>query len=95
MQYILTGQRSAGGAEKPAQAAPVAEKAEGYEVDRPAVDSEALAGVIEGVEKALASRRLLLAPDKKAQVVVALYDYFKATGKPSPAAVERYLKLAS
>jgi len=37
----------------------------------------------------------MLAPEKKAQVVSALYDYFMATGKPSAAAVERYLNMAS
>jgi transcriptional regulator with XRE-family HTH domain len=87
--YVLTGKRAVKNDES------AKEVHETQKIEQLPVDAEALAGVIEGVETALANRRLRLAPDKKAQVVTALYEYFKATGQPNAAAVERYLNLAS
>jgi transcriptional regulator with XRE-family HTH domain len=61
----------------------------------PAVDGEVLAGVIEGVESALAGRRLALEPAKKAHLIGVLYDYIKATGTLTTADVARFLKLVT
>lgn len=59
----------------------------------PAVDANTLMTVMEEVERALATRRLQLAPAKKARLVGVLYDYVKSSGNKESAAVERFLEL--
>lgn len=59
----------------------------------PAVDAGTLATVMEEVERALSTRRLQLAPAKKARLVGVLYDYVKSSGNKESAAVERFLEL--
>jgi len=60
------------------------------------IDMDILTPVIAGVEKGLAGKNLVLAPDKKAQLIALLYDYY-AKGEDEAVeeeTVERYLKLA-
>lgn len=52
--------------------------------------------IIEAVEERLLRLKIKLKPDKKAEVITALYDYFVETGKEiSQDTVERYLRLAA
>lgn len=65
----------------------------------PAVDTEMLEGVIEGLEKSLNKRRQVLAPDKKAHLIGVMYDYYRATGiggaQGQGMALDRFLKLVT
>ena len=94
--YILTGHRTlsepakAGSGDQPHQ---IKEGVANY--GSLPVNADMLAGIIEGVEKSLESHKLKLTPEKKAQMVSALYDYAIATGQAGDAQVERLVKLAS
>ena len=69
---------------------------ESCERDKAQIDMDILTQVISGVEKGLSGRQLILAPDKKAQLIALLYDYYAKGGDEAveEETVERYLKLA-
>ena len=73
-------------------------KGQKYITDLPPspVDSSTMKSIIEAVEERLLRLRIMLKPDKKAEVITALYDYFVETGKEiNKDTVERYLRLAA
>lgn len=45
------------------------------------VDLDLLSGVVKGVESELDARQVKLSSDKKARVIVLLYEYFSKTGQ--------------
>jgi len=60
------------------------------------VDSGMLQSIIEAVEEHILRLKIKLKPDKKAELITALYDYFVETGKKiDKDTVERYLRLAA
>lgn len=69
------------------------------EAESPAgpLDLDTLTGAIETVEEALASTRRVMAPDKKAALVAAVYDLFMSgqPGQVDKGVVLRLVKSAS
>jgi transcriptional regulator with XRE-family HTH domain len=61
----------------------------------PPVDLELLESVIAGVEGVLGMANKELDPDKKAQVIILLYEYFHKSGEEADSnIVSKYVKLA-
>ena len=60
------------------------------------LDQDLLHTVLAGVKKGLALRGTALPPDKEAELVVLLYDYYAKTREtPDEKTVERYLRLVA
>jgi len=60
------------------------------------LNQELLRQVLAGVKKGLALKRLVLSPDKEAELVALLYDHYAKTGEsPAEQTVERYLRLVA
>lgn len=78
--------------EQPRGRVGVGQKVEGRE----RVSIDVLRQLIEAVEEALVVRKLTATPDKKAEFIAFLYEYFTETGKEvSREFVERHLKLVA
>ncbi|HAA03634.1 MAG TPA: hypothetical protein DCE18_09710 [Syntrophobacteraceae bacterium] len=60
-----------------------------------AIDQEVLAGVIDAVEGWLITNRRTMASDKKAQLIVVLYDYAIAKGVLDEETTDRYMRLVA
>lgn len=60
----------------------------------PPVDTDLLAQVIDGLERALKTQKLVMETDKKAELISLLYEYFLDKDKVRPTVVERFLKIA-
>ena len=60
------------------------------------LDQDLLQSVVSGVEKGLDDLGLVMEPDKKAQLIILLYDhYVKTRETPDKKTVERYLRLVA
>jgi|GEM_PF-1156554 len=58
------------------------------------LDRDMMAQVIRGVEKWLNKKQAALPPDKKAELILLLYEHFRETeGQVEEKTVERYLRL--
>ncbi len=58
-----------------------------------APDWKVLAGVIADVENRMAALKLNLVPEKKAELIGLVYDYYSASGKRDASLLDRFLKL--
>lgn len=60
------------------------------------VNAHLLQQILKGVEMGLARLKRTLDPDKKAQLVILLYEHYAKTGEaPEPKTVEKYLRLVA
>jgi hypothetical protein len=58
-------------------------------------DPEILETVVEGMEEWLKLERLTLEPDKKAKLVVVLYEYCMTLGRVDKRTIDKYLRLVA
>lgn len=60
------------------------------------INADVLQQIIEAVEEGLVARKLVAAPDKKAEFIAWLYEYFIETGKDvNKETVEKHLRLVA
>lgn len=64
-------------------------------VKPPQLDTDVLNQVIVGVEKALAGIRRVLKPEKKAELIILLYEHFVAKDEVEEETIERWLKVVA
>lgn len=94
VQYVLTGVRSSNMVFVAQELRGIYRAKKEEPPQRKEVDQQVLAGVLAGVDGYLAEQKLKMPPDKKAELVMLLCDFFNAdTAKNMPAVKEAVAKI--
>ena len=64
-------------------------------VKPPLLDTDLLSEVIIGVEKAVVEERLVFKPEKKAELIILLYEHFLSKDEVEEETIERWLKVVA